>query len=570
MFDFPREGIFPSWFANRIQDFLSAAHTDLRVTLKDADTIQVVPDPELGIAAIALQGRWRFNTATVQRDHPGGAKGTYIVWAVGEDNDIDDTPKPHTDHTDYAFDLRITSGANPSGSGVTIFEKIAELDWSGTEIEALRQTHGSVTGPMLADNALPDTASSDVEWKREPGGGYLLQLKANVVGANELADNSVDTAALQNLAIVTAKVAALAITEALVAVDAISTAKIVALAVTSAKVAVEAITEEKLAAESVSTAKIKLLAVTSAILAAESVTTAKVGALAITEAKIAAEAVSTAKLANLAVTAAKIAAEAVETAKIKNLAVSTAKIAEQAVTEAKLAPSIVERLHFPGDLIPTATFKPRTGCLAIIGQDVSRAEFAVLFGAIAIITTGNTTLGSKSVEGIPSTEFMEVGMPVSGPGIQAGTTIEAVNSGVKITLSLAATATAGAVAIVVAPYGVGNGTTTFTLPDGRGTGFIGADKGAGRLTANARLGARAGAEKHTLALTEIPSHGHAVSASILAFQNEGAANGVQAHRGGNGFPWDELPVSAGSTAVGGGGAHNNMPPYQTSNWMIKT
>lgn len=335
--EFEREDQFPSFFANRIQDFLSGCRTDLRLSKKSSTAIQVVPDAELGLAAIALQGRWRFNEASVNRDHPGGAKGTYSVWAVGTDNDIDNSPKPHSDHTDYAFDLRITKGEEaPSGAGVEIFEKIGEIDWSGTEIEAIRQTHGSVTGAMLADDALPDKTGSDVEWTRQPGGGYLLQLKANSVGANELADNSVDSNALIDLAVITAKVAALAITEGKLAENSVATAKIIALAVTTAKIAAAAVTEEKLGNEAVAEAKIKALAVTAAKLAAEAVTEAKIANSAVTNAKIAAEAVGTTKLANLAVTAAKIANEAVGTTQLANLGVTAAKLAAECVETAKI------------------------------------------------------------------------------------------------------------------------------------------------------------------------------------------------------------------------------------------
>lgn len=396
-FPFLREDVFPSWFANRIQDFLSAAETNLRLSRKNATTVQVIPDAALGIAAIAMQGRWRFNEASIERAHPGGAKGTYIVWAVGEDNDVDEVPKPHTDHTNYAFDLRITSGANPSGAGVEVFEKIGEIDWSGTEIEALRQTLNSVTGAMLANDALPETAGSDVEAIRQPGGGYLLQLKKDSVGANELADNSVDTAALVALAVTEAKVAAEAITSGKIAALAVTNSKIGLsavgveqinnLAVATAKIAALAVTEEKLAGEAVSTAKIKLLAVTSALLAAEAVTegkianlavasgklanlaviaaklgeeaveTAKIKALAVTEGKIAGEAVANAKLAALAVTAAKLAEEGVETSKLKNLAVTAAKLAAEAVETGKIANLAVTAAKLAAEAVETGKIK---------------------------------------------------------------------------------------------------------------------------------------------------------------------------------------------------------------------
>jgi hypothetical protein len=368
-YPFNREDIFPSFFANRIQDFLATARTDLRFTDVTATKVAVIPDPDLGVAGISIDGRWRFNDATVERSHPGGAKGTYTVWAVALDNDVDNSPDPFTDHTDYAFDLRITNGEDPSGAGVEIFQKIGEIDWSGAAIEAIRQTFGSVTGPQLADGALASEAPSDITWTRAAGGGLLANFKANSVGANELADESVDTNALIDLAVVTAKVAALAITEGKLAENSVATAKIVALAVTTAKIAAAAVTEEKLGNESVAEAKIKALAVTAAKLAAESVTEAKIGALAVTAAKIAAEAVTTGKIANLAVTAAKIAAEAVETAKIANLAVTAAKLAEAAVETAKIKDKAVTAAKI--GLLPGARVK-RSGASVNI---TSRGEF---------------------------------------------------------------------------------------------------------------------------------------------------------------------------------------------------
>lgn len=360
-YPFAREDIFPSFFANRIQDFLAAARTDLRLSEATATKVAVIPDPDLGVAGISIDGRWRFNVATVERTHPGGAKGTYTVWAVALDNDVDNTPDPFTDHTVYTFDLRITNGEDPSGAGVEVFQKIGEIDWSGAAIEAIRQTYGSVIGPQLADGALSSEAPSDITWTRGPGGGLVAGFKANSVGASELADESVDTGALIDLAVITAKVAALAITEGKLAENSVATAKIVALAVTTAKLAAAAVTEEKLGNEAVAEAKIKALAVSAAKLAAESVTETKIGALAVTAAKIAAEAVTTGKIAALAVTAAKIAAEAVETAKIANLAVTAAKLAAKSVEAAKIAVlpgARVKRVGASVNITNRGEFKP--------------------------------------------------------------------------------------------------------------------------------------------------------------------------------------------------------------------
>lgn len=414
MFDFAREDVFPSWFANRIQDFLSSARTDLRLSLKSTTSVQVVPDSELGIAGIALEGAWRFNTGTISRDHPGGAAGTYTVWAVGTVTDVDDSPKPHTDHTNYAFDLRITSGANPSGSGVEIFEKIGEVDWNGTEIEALRQTHGSVTGAMLADGSLSSEAPSDITWVRAPGGGLVPTLKANSVGATELADASVDTAALVDLAVVAAKVAAEAITEGKLAPNSVATAKIINLAVTTAKLAAGAVTNEKLGASAVGVENINNLAVTTAKLAAEAVTGEKVGNLAIAEAKLAAEAVGNGKIKNLAVTASKIAEEAVETAKIKNLNVTAAKLAANAVETAKILDAAVTdaKLGSPNNGI----WRTLASAKMVMSLDLAEGFYHVAGVGTGVVLNGHNVTGL--IGGIELTAFKPTEYVVAGKTLE--------------------------------------------------------------------------------------------------------------------------------------------------------
>lgn len=172
---FAREEVFPSWFANRIQDYLSAGRMDLPLSLKSSTILQVVPDASIGIAAVNIEGRWRFITSAIERAHPGGSKGTFHVWAVAEDNLVNNTPDPFTDHTVYKFELRITSGAKPTGEGTAISTKIAEVDWSGTEIEVLRQTRGAVTGAQIASSAF--SGSGDLEWKRESSGAWVPRLK---------------------------------------------------------------------------------------------------------------------------------------------------------------------------------------------------------------------------------------------------------------------------------------------------------------------------------------------------------------------------------------------------------
>lgn len=132
----------------------------------------------------------------------------------------------------------------------------------------------------------------------------------------------------------------------------------------------------------------------------------------------------------------------------------------------------------------------------------------------------------------------------------------------------------------------GAGTTHFRLPDLRGRAPIGAGTGTG-LTARS-LGATVGAESHTLALSEIPSHDHGgatgnpsaththtITARTLSAQAEdigfnfrapGASSGtVQNITSGNNSANHTHTISS----AGSGGSHNNMQPSLALNFIIR-
>lgn len=176
-----------------------------------------------------------------------------------------------------------------------------------------------------------------------------------------------------------------------------------------------------------------------------------------------------------------------------------------------------------GTIIDSAAINAPPGFLAADGTPVSRTTYARLYYLVTIQTTGTTASGSAVITGIPSTSKMDVGMPVSGTGIQSGSTIVSVDSATQITLNHTATATATAVALVVAPHGVGDGTSTFNVPDRRSRTPIGAGTGSG-LTKRV-LGQTVGAETHS---HTVNSHNHQVST------NDGTNMGVYGATGVNG------------------------------------
>jgi microcystin-dependent protein len=125
-------------------------------------------------------------------------------------------------------------------------------------------------------------------------------------------------------------------------------------------------------------------------------------------------------------------------------------------------------------------------------------------------------------------------------------------------------------AVVGTTYGVGDGSTTFNLPDLRGRAVAGKDdmggSAANRLTGTSGgvsgsvLGASGGAQQHTLIIAEIPSHAHQFGRSTRTASDGGRTlmDGMT------------TATTYTSTSVGGNGAHNNVQPTFILNYIIRT
>ena len=387
-----------------------------------------------------------------------------------------------------------TAPATPTGLAINGDYNQAVLKWNAAAEKDYKETwiyasttnnsatatlEAKVSGNTVTVAGLPVSTTyyvwlKNVDFSGNVSGFSTVVSFSTTAGAS-IADGSVTTAKIVNLAIETGKLAtsavttdklnALAVTAAKVANSAIETAKIANLAVETgklanlsvdaSKVALNAITETKILNDSISTPKLQVNAVTADKILAGSITTVKLDALSVTSDKIFGGAVTTDKLDALSVTASKIATDAITAGKILAGEITGDKISATFTTTSNLILDTNGKLHTSGK-----TTAASTTAGVFLGYD----------GAAYKLTVGDAT---KNMKWDGSTLSFSGDMVTSGQVKSTGSTAEGTE-----TASIVAAPT---VALVNGVYAktTFNSSAVFGENTGGGSGILGTTTGSG-------------------------------------------------------------------------------------------
>jgi microcystin-dependent protein len=236
----------------------------------------------------------------------------------------------------------------------------------------------------------------------------------------------------------------------------------------------------------------------------------------------------------------------------------------------------------PGVIFPYAGKTAPTGFLLCDGTAVSRATYAGL-AAILLPTLGAVTIslaspGVVTLTGhgmqtgdslyLTTTGALPTGLSVNTRYWVIRTGVDTFNLATSLANALAGTgintsvSQSGVHTAFGAAYGIGDGTTTFNVPDMRSGVPVGRD--ATDAVYFGGLGQTGGEKTHTLTTAELASHTH----GIKAYVSTGGSGTAKVQRVDVGT-FTEFQANA-SDSSGSGTAHNNLQPYVTTNFIIKT
>lgn len=284
-----------------------------------------------------------------------------------------------------------------------------------------------------------------------------------------------------------------------------------------------------------------------------------------------------------------------------------------------------------GSIQPWPTRTPPEGWLVCDGSAVSRTTYSALFQTLVSsvstvtidINPSGATFNTPTAHGLLRGDLVYLTTTgVLPTGVSANTAYYVTDTPTATLFTLKNARTIGATGwdpsgsyitssgsqsgthtLWAAPYGIGDGATTFNVPDIRGRVVVGRDASQGEFSSIGELG---GAKTHTLTTAELPAHSHTysgtttdtgsshrhwISAAAIDDRNFTGTGGNTQDYGtvsdAGSYSQNDGDSAAGSyssysgslhthtysgttaNSTGGGGAHNNLQPYIVLTYIIK-
>lgn len=275
----------------------------------------------------------------------------------------------------------------------------------------------------------------------------------------------------------------------------------------------------------------------------------------------------------------------------------------------------------PGDYLFFAGVGSRVNYIEADGSLQVRAIYPELHDALSLVTTAATRNSTgNTITGLPSTQFMRVGMAVEATDFP-NATIVSIDSPTAITVDQVASSTGSDTEVRIYPHGNGDGFTTFNVPDLSRRFPLGFDYA--NPTSSDTIGVTGGVENVTLSTAQIPAHDHnvGVTADQAAHDHGGVTGTEPAHvhvaPSSRAFVTVDTPIATAAIAndspddlvitlssadlaqknnnataaagnhnhtiasadpaintvvsedsVGGGDSHTNMPPFTVGRWLV--
>jgi microcystin-dependent protein len=232
-----------------------------------------------------------------------------------------------------------------------------------------------------------------------------------------------------------------------------------------------------------------------------------------------------------------------------------------------------------GKISPYGGRSAPSGWLFCYGQAVVRTDYPTLFTTLVpTVGTATVTIASPAVftlnaHGFQNGDTLYLTTTGALPTGLAANTLYYVKSSTTNTFRVAATrggadinttgSQSGVHTVRACPFGLGDGSTTFNIPDARGRVLAGNDSMGGTAAARLSLAQTQGVDG-TLGATG-GEQGHVIVLAEMAAHNHNAKSSGGAYAGGAFTSSDSAATTQGSDT-----AHNNVQPTQITNYIIKT